>query len=123
QLLGADPGGDGQLDGGGGAAQLGGEELAGRGDGTGPGANGAARPVEGAQLVDEGATDAGRRIAIEGNAPLGFEVPGGHRQAGHARRQEVVTGDVRRDAGRRLVDHLADQVEVVADELFLCGCG
>ena len=52
---------------------------------AGPGPDRAARPVAAAQLVEQRAADAGRGEAVERDAALGVEAPGGLREAEHAR--------------------------------------
>ena len=94
ELVDGDAEGFGEFGLGGGAAEGGGELLVGGFDAAGAGAYGAAGPVEAAELVEEGAADAGGGEGSEGGAAGGVVVFGGHGEGGHAGGDEVFAGDV-----------------------------
>ena len=86
---------------------------------TGPGPHRAARPVAAAQLVEQRAADAGGGEAVERDAALGVEAPGGLGEAEHAGRHEVAAAHVARDPVGDLRDHVLDEREVLAHEVVL----
>ena len=102
---------------GGDPAQRDGEGVARLVDLAGAAADRAARPVEAAQLVDDGAADAGGGIAGELHAPLGVEALGGLGEGHHAGGHEVLAGDVAGHAGGHVTHDVADQGEGLTHEL------
>ncbi len=89
---------------------------------TGPGPDRTAGPVAAAQLVEQGAADAGGGEAVEGDAALGVVAPGGLGQTEHAGRHEVAAADVAGHPVGDLGDHVLHEREVLANEVVLVGC-
>ena len=101
----------------GGPAEGGGDPAAGVVDLAGAAAYRAAGPVEAAQLVDDRAADPGGGVRREAAPRAGVEGAGGLDEGEHAGRGQVVAVDVTGDPGHRLADDVADQREVLADQL------
>ena len=85
----------------------------------GPGPHRAAGPVAAAQLVEQRAADAGGGEAVERDAALGVEAPGGLGEAEHAGRHEVAAAHVARHPVGDLRDHVLHEREVLAHQLVL----
>jgi hypothetical protein len=85
----------------------------------GLGAHRAARPVRAAQLVEQGATDAGGGVVLEAGPAARVPAPGRQREPEHGGRQQVVTVDVAGQAASQLVDRLVGQWQVRANEVGL----
>ena len=109
----------GELAGGRGAPEGAGEGLVGAGQAAGVGPHAAGGPVDGAQLVQDGAADAVGGVAVEGDAVGGVVGAGGLGQAEHAGADEVVAGYVGGQAGQGLGHHVADQGQGGAHERVL----
>jgi hypothetical protein len=82
------------------------------------GADGARHPVQGAQLVDDRALDAGDRIGLELDLALELEALDGRDQAAEAVGDEVGLLDVRGQARGHPARDVLDERRVGHDETF-----
>src|SRR3954452_25185009 len=85
---------------------------------AGAGAVGARHPVQGAQLVDDRALDAGDRVGLELDLALGVEALDGVDEADEAVGDEVGLLDVRGQAGGHATGDVLDQRRVGDHELL-----
>ena len=115
-LVGAHPGGLGDLGGRRRAAEHGREVGPGGVELAGTAAYRARGPVDAPQLVEDGAADAGAGVPVEGNPAVGVVGVGRLYEGGQAGRAEVVAIDVRRDPGHRFANDVADQGHVHHDQ-------
>jgi hypothetical protein len=99
------------------AAELRGELVGHRGELAHPLAGSAGDPVHRAELVDHGALDADRCVAVERHTRRRVVGPCGLDESEGAGRGQVVAGHVARDAHEHLADVVPDQREVLGDQL------
>ena len=116
-LVGGQAQGRGDLGVGGDAAEGGGELGAGLVEVAGAAAYRAGGPVDAAQLVEDGAADAGGGVAGEGDAAVGVEPALRLDQGHHAGGGQVVAVHVGGDPAHGLAHDVADQRQVLADQL------
>src|SRR3954454_2367526 len=90
---------------------------------TGAGADGARHPVQGAQLVDDRALDAGDRVGLELDLAVGVEALDRVDEADEAVGDEVGLLHVRGQAGGHAAGHVLDHRRVRHDELLAGALG
>src|SRR5690606_30617234 len=100
-----------------------GEGGAGVGEVASAAAHRAGGPVDAAQLVDNGAADAGGGIAGEGNAARSVIRVARLHECSEARGRQVVAVHVGGDSAQRLADDVAHEAHVGADEFVGLGGG
>ena len=79
-------------------------------------ADGAGHPVDGAQLVEDGAADPGDRVGLELHVLAGIELVDGVEEAEHPETDKIVELDVLRHAHGDLPRHVLHQRGVLPHE-------